>query len=303
MPNRVDTIKTGIVFNIQKFSVHDGPGIRTLVFLKGCPLRCQWCSNPESNLGHPEVLYNSSKCIGKEECDYCTKICQTGAITESAGKIAINRDLCTNCTDCAAVCPAKALEVCGLLMTVDEVLNAVEEDSIFYSRSGGGITLSGGEPLMQADFAAGLLQEARRRGMDTAIETTGFSDWTNIKKVFEYVDTVYFDIKCMDSAKHKQGTGVANEKILENFIRICTEFPMKPIVVRTPVIPNFNDTKEDIESIVNFLKSIPRPIEYELLEYHRFGESKYTALGRVYPLGTAGLDHQKFLELDQIAKS
>ncbi|MBP1761871.1 MAG: glycyl-radical enzyme activator family protein [Firmicutes bacterium] len=294
---------TGVVFNIQKFSVHDGPGIRTLVFLKGCPLRCQWCSNPESHSLIPEVLYSNTKCITTAECGYCQQACKTGAITESEGKIAINRDLCTNCGDCAEACPALALEVCGARMTVDEVLDRVEEDSIFYTRSGGGITLSGGEPLVQADFAAELLKEAKQRGMDTAIETTGFSDWENIAKVLKYVDTLHFDIKCMDSEKHKKHTGVSNEKILDNFKRICAEFPGKTIVVRTPVIPGFNDTEEDILAVVDFLRNITRPVEYELMGYHRFGEGKYAALGKTYPLsGVASLDNERLVVLEKLIK-
>jgi len=294
---------SGLVFNIQKFSVHDGPGIRTMVFLKGCPLRCQWCSNPESQHNYPEMLYNRNKCIGTGECGYCLKACNTGAITEVEGKVAINRELCTHCGDCAEVCPAKAVEICGSAMTVDEVLNVVEEDNIFYTRSGGGITLSGGEPLVQADFASKLLQEAKLRGMDTAIETTGFTKWENIEKVLRFLDTVYFDLKCMDSEKHKKHTGVPNEKILDNFKKICTKFPDTPIIVRTPVIPGFNDTEEDILAIANFIKETSGHIYYELLGYHRFGESKYTSLGRTYFLSSVPtLKQEKLMELEKYTK-
>lgn len=294
---------SGLVFNIQKYSVHDGPGIRTIVFLKGCPLKCQWCANPESQHPHSDLLYNPNKCIGTGECGYCLKACKAGAITEIEGKVAINRELCTLCGDCAEACPAKAVEICGVLMTVDEVLNIIEEDSTFYTRSGGGVTLSGGEPLFQADFAGRLLAEAKQRGLDTAIETTGFAEWENITKVLKYTDTVYYDIKCMDSQKHKKYTGVSNEKILFHFKKICTEFPDIAIRVRTPVIPGFNDTKQDIMAIVDFIKGISRHIEYEVLPYHRFGESKYASLGRTYLLkGVPTLEQEKLTELEEYTK-
>ena len=293
----------GLVFNIQKFSVHDGPGIRTMVFLKGCPLRCQWCANPESQHSYPDVLYNSNRCIGTGECGYCLKACNTGAITDLDGKVVINRELCTHCGDCAEVCPAKAVEICGGPKTVDEVLDIIEEDSTFYTRSGGGITLSGGEPLSQADFACKLLNEAKQRGLDTAIETTGFTEWENLEKVLKYVDTVYYDIKCMDSLKHRKYTGVSNEKILHNFEKICSEFPDIAIRVRTPIIPGFNDTEKDITAIVDFIKGISRHIDYEILPYHRFGESKYTSLGRTYPLsGVPTLEQEKLMELEKYTK-
>ncbi|AFL98803.1 MULTISPECIES: glycyl-radical enzyme activating protein [Desulfitobacterium] len=294
---------SGQVFNIQKYSIHDGPGIRTIVFLKGCPLKCQWCSNPESQHPYPEVFYNDNKCIGIGECRYCLKACRAGAMTEAEGKVAIDRERCTQCGDCAEACPAKAVEVCGVPMTVDEVLNSVEEDGAFYTRSGGGITLSGGEPLVQADFAGKLINEARQRGLNTAVETTGFAEWEAIEKVLNYADTVYYDLKCMDSQKHKKYTGVANEKILFNFKKICTEFPEMAIRVRTPIVPGFNDTKREIRAIVEFIKGMPRDIEYEILPYHRLGESKYPSLGRIYPLsGVPTLEQEKLRELEGYAK-
>lgn len=272
----------GLVFNIQQFSVHDGPGIRTIVFFKGCPLRCQWCANPESQNQNTELSFNYNKCIGTTECALCIKACPREAIAESGdNSIKINRELCINCNICAGVCPAKALEIFGRFMTVNEVLKIVEEDSVFYSRSGGGITLSGGEPLMQADFAWQLLKEAKSRGINTAIETCGYANWDNAKKVFKYVNTVFYDIKCLDADKHKQFTSVSNKIILDNLEKLCREFPHIPVIVRTPVIPGFNDGAEDIIAIRDYIKNIPN-ISYELLAYHRFGESKYPYLGRDY---------------------
>lgn len=294
---------SGVVFNLQKFSVHDGPGIRTLVFLKGCPLKCQWCSNPESQHPYPEVLYNESKCIGIDECGFCLPSCSTGAIVKAEGKVTINREQCNNCSSCTESCPAKALEICGKTMTVQQVLDIVEEDSAFYSRSGGGITLSGGEPLLQADFARGLLREAKERGLDTAIETTGFAQWEDIVKVFEYVDTVHFDLKCLDAEKHKRYTGVSNEEILHHFESVCANFPNIRLIARTPVVPGFNDTEEDIMAISNYIKGMPRYVEYELLGYHRFGEGKYTLLGRQYQLkNVPTLDPKRLNELKKLAE-
>ncbi|MDO7785704.1 (2S)-3-sulfopropanediol dehydratase activating enzyme [Desulforamulus aquiferis] len=281
MTNKV----SGIVFNIQQFSVHDGPGIRTIVFLKGCPLRCQWCANPESQYQNPELTFNYNKCIGIKECALCIKACPKAAISELAdsNSIKIDRAICNNCDFCAESCPSKALELFGKTMTVDAVLKIVEEDSVFYARSGGGITLSGGEPLMQADFAYELLKEAKGRGMNTAIETCGYANWDKTKKVFEYANTVFYDIKCLDSERHKVFTNVSNEVILANFERLCNEFPSTQVVVRTPVIPGFNDWDDDIKAIRDYVKIYPN-VEYELLAYHRFGESKYSYLGREYLL-------------------
>ncbi|MEW6663243.1 MAG: glycyl-radical enzyme activating protein [Bacillota bacterium] len=275
----------GCVFNIQQFSVHDGPGIRTIVFLKGCPLKCRWCSNPESQFSQPELAYNENKCIATHECGLCLQACSKGAIkeAESRNKVRVNRKLCINCGECAKVCPAKALEILGKYMNVKEVLKIIQEDTVFYARSGGGLTLSGGEPLLQAEFACELLKEAKSSGMDTAIETCGYTEWHNLEKVCGYLDTVFYDIKCIDSEKHKRFTGVSNDKILFNLKKLSRCFPRMPVIIRTPVITGFNDTEEDISAIIDFVKGVPNA-KYELLPYHRFGEIKYHYLGREYPL-------------------
>ncbi|MEL7568556.1 MAG: glycyl-radical enzyme activating protein [Dehalobacterium sp.] len=274
---------SGMIFNIQQFSVHDGPGIRTLVFLKGCPLKCRWCANPESQKSYPELACNNGKCIGIDKCNMCSKVCSNNAISPSEGKININRQLCNNCGKCSTQCPSNALYLFGQKMSVDDVLKVVEEDMPFYSRSGGGITLSGGEPLMQGDFAFELLNEAKNRGLDTAIETCGYSDWNNVKKVCSPANTIFFDIKCVDSNKHEQFTGVSNELILENFSNLANHFINTNIIVRTPVIPGFNDSIEDIMQIINHVRYYQN-VSCELLPYHRFGEVKYTYLGREYLL-------------------
>lgn len=275
--------RKGLVFNIQKFSLHDGEGIRTLVFLKGCPLACQWCSNPEGQSFSPELAYNLEKCIGVAECDRCLKVCGRDAIAhDDDGRIRIIREQCDHCGECAEACPSKALEMVGDSMTAEEVVNAVEEDGGFYVRSGGGLTLSGGEPLSQAEFACDILKSAKRRGLNTAVETSGICPWEAIEAVGPYVDHMFFDIKCMDPFKHEQVTGLPNQSILENYRKTSAYFPSLAMTVRTPVIPGVNDSAADIQSIRRFLQQVGKPFVYELLPYHQFGESKYHKLGKKF---------------------
>jgi len=299
----LDKMSHGYVFNIQHYSVHDGPGIRTIVFLKGCPLRCKWCSNPESQQLTPNLAYNSNHCIGIEECGYCIKACPNNAIVKNSedNKVKINWEVCNNSLKCVDACPSKALNVYGKAMNVKEVIDTVENDSMFYSRSDGGITLSGGEPLLQIDFALELLKEAKRRRINTAIETAGYVDWENLEKACEYIDTLLFDIKCIDSEKHKKFTGVPNEKILDNIKKVCGKFPEMHKIVRTAVIPGFNDTEEDILSIINFVKNLPN-VEYELLSYHRLGQPKYEYMGREYSMEDIKLDENKMKTFNKLVK-
>jgi pyruvate formate lyase activating enzyme len=286
MSSLLDQKVAGNVFSIQKYSVHDGPGIRTLVFLKGCPLRCKWCSNPESQLPNPELAYNRNKCLGLDKCVRCSEVCTAGAITEGEdGKIDIDRDICNDCLQCAEACPAQALIIYGEKTTVDAALRRVEEDEMFYARSGGGLSLSGGEPFMQPEYATALLREARRRYVDTAVETCGAAQYDDFKEALAYVNTLMYDVKSMNPEKHKEYTGLSNERILENLQRIRADYPNLPIRVRTPVIPGFNDTEADIKAVIDFLSDLPgRKVEYELLEYHRMGQPKYESTGREYPL-------------------
>jgi pyruvate formate lyase activating enzyme len=275
----------GLIFDIQKFSLHDGTGIRTLVFFKGCPLACAWCSNPEGQKHSAELIYAGDRCIGTDECDRCLPTCTAHAIGRGDdGEIEIDRGLCDNCGECAHACPSKALEMSGELVGVDDVIRAVEEDGGFYVRSGGGLTVSGGEPLSQADFVSSLLATARKRGLDTVIETSGLCKWESFEAVAPHADQIFYDIKCMDPEKHKRATGVSNEVILENFRRLRNQFPETTIVVRTPVIPGVNDSQEDIQAIADFIDGAGGASAYELLPYHGFGEPKYCKLGRTYPL-------------------
>ncbi len=292
---------TGTVFNIQKYSVHDGPGIRTVVFLKGCPLSCHWCSNPESQSFAPQLAYNANKCITLSQCVRCGEICTAGAITRGEDDtVAIDWEACTKCLACTGACPAGALITYGTTETVADVIDQVEKDASFYARSGGGLTLGGGEPLAQPTFALALLKESKRRYIKTAMETCGHVDREALLTACRSLNMLMFDIKCMDTSRHKAFTGVGNETILANLTAVVEAFPKLPIRVRTPVIPGFNDTPEEIQAIVDFLKRLP--VEYELLPYHRLGSQKYTSIGRDYPLGDISLDNDKFLALREISK-
>lgn len=296
--------KKGLIFNIQKFSIHDGPGIRDLIFLKGCPLRCQWCSNPESQKDTPEVAFNQSRCIGLDQCDRCASICPNHALRVGAeGKIEIDRTLCIGCGRCADACPAKAIKLYGQPMTVDEVISVAEEDSAFHSRSGGGITVSGGEPLVQAEFVQHLLKKSRKHGLDTAIETSGYGSWPGLERVCRYANLIFYDLKCLDSKKHKKFTGVSNRLILENLKRLLVAFPAKPIVIRTTIVRGFNDTVEDIQAIADFLRILKGRKKHELLPYHGYGESKYDQLGREYAFrGLQAPGTEKMESLRKIAE-
>lgn len=266
----------GLVFDIQRFSVHDGPGIRTIVFLKGCPLSCWWCCNPESQEREPQIMYNPMKCIG---CRRCAVACSKGALSfEPTFRVDYSR--CSRCGKCVAACPSTALYMAGKYMTVEEVIEELQKDAIFYRRSGGGITLSGGEPLLQHDFARDLLKACKAKGWHTAMETTGYAAVSALEEVLPWLDLVLLDIKQIDEEKHRQYTGVSNQRILSNAEFICRSGVQ--VIVRVPVIPGFNDDEKDIESIAAFAKNLGSVREVDLLPYHRLGENKYTYLGYEY---------------------
>jgi pyruvate formate lyase activating enzyme len=280
-----DHAPRGLIFNVQKFSLHDGCGIRTAVFLKGCPLACAWCSNPEGQAFEPELVYTRDRCIGLEACTRCLPACPRHAITGGAdGRVDIDRVRCDQCGGCAPECPARALEMSGEFASVDEVLRLVEEDGAFYVRSGGGLTVTGGEPLSQPAFVAALLASAHGRGLHTALETSGLCPWGVLEKVASSLDEVFYDIKCIDASTHARATGVSNVRILRNFRCLRRRFPQLPVTVRTPIVPGVNDSAEAVQAIVDFIESAGGAAAYELLAYHRYGECKYAKLGRCYPL-------------------
>ena len=283
---------SGTVFDIQRFSLHDGPGIRTIVFLKGCPLSCKWCSNPESQNMKPVIMYKKNECL---HCGRCINACSRKAISFE-NKTFIDWSICTGCGECANACPAGALVVKGKTMTVQQLIRELKKDATTYRRSGGGITLSGGEPLVQYEFAAELLRACKAQGWDTAIETTGAGITEAVEKVIPYVDTVLLDIKHLDTEKHKKFTGIGNEQILKNAARISQ---ISSTVVRVPVIPGFNYSEEEIRAITEFAKMLRGVRTIHLLPYHTFGENKYDLLGRDYaladikPLKPEELEHLK----------
>jgi pyruvate formate lyase activating enzyme len=279
--NRKQGDDAGWVFNIQRYAVHDGPGIRTTVFLKGCPLHCLWCDNPESQHIEPQFVFWEDRCI---HCGTCLAVCLLSAVLEdSQGRKQIDPELCDLCGLCVDQCYAGALEQLGRLRTVGEVLTIVEEDRPFYDGSGGGMTLSGGEPLAQPQFTYSLLKGARVRGIHTAIETSGFAPWPVWKNLLPYLDLILYDLKETDPKQHEYFTGMSNKLVLDNLKRLAKTGT--PVIVRRPVIPGYNDTSESIHALGQFVQKLETVSEIDLLPYHRLGQNKYKQLGQEYVLG------------------
>lgn len=300
-----DCQQTGLVFNVQKFSVHDGPGIRTIVFMKGCPLRCRWCSNPESQRRATDLAFNAGRCLGVSKCGHCLLACPFGQIKLGANDLpSIDRSECEHCERklCVEACPAQSLLVYGKERSVEDVLSVVEQDMAFYVRSKGGLTISGGEPLLQANFALALLREAHNRHIRTAIETCGMVPSTTILEAAPLLRNVLFDIKHMDPEIHQAQTGASNAQILENFKLLVEEFPNLPIRARTPIVPGFNDNARAVTAIAEFLKPFEQ-IEYEMLPYHRLGTQKYQFLDRPILMGEAKLNPKKMTVLTKIVQN
>ncbi|MBM4443962.1 MAG: glycyl-radical enzyme activating protein [Chloroflexi bacterium] len=269
--------RRGLLFNIQRFSIHDGPGIRTTVFFKGCPLRCRWCSNPESWHDHPEIATYAAKCT---RCGRCQKVCPVNAIAVSDRERTIDRQACNLCLKCGEVCPTGAIAITGQWMTVAEVMKEVEADGLFYVNSGGGVTLSGGEPLAQWEFALDLLRECQAKAFHTALDTCGYALWEVLDKVLDYTDLVLYDIKHMDPGRHTEGTGKTNGLILDNARRTAAK---RRTWLRVPLIPGYNDSVENLEAVARFGLEIGAE-KVSLLPYHVWGQSKWERLGRKYPL-------------------
>lgn len=269
--------KEGIVFDIQHYSIHDGPGIRTNVFVKGCPLRCRWCQNPESQSVKPQLMYRMEPCVG---CGACVPRCPRQAIRLEEGKVITDRTRCNGCGACVSVCPAEAREITGEPMTAQAVLEKVIQDKLFYDTSGGGVTMTGGEILAQPDFVAAVLKLCKENGLHTAIETCGYGSWEELDQILDYTDLALYDVKHMNSEKHKEGTGAGNERILENLARLSGEKNI-PVIVRVPLIPGFNDTEENMRQMAAFIKEkLPTCQEVNLLPYHKLGEGKKEQLER-----------------------
>ena len=283
----------GLISNIQRYSIHDGPGIRTLIFLMGCPLGCLWCANPEGQFFSPKLLYSSMKCIN---CWECIQLCSVQAISKRGSVIEIDRDRCDNCGRCTDRCFSEALQLVGAYSTTEEVLMIVEKDRKFYETSGGGVTFSGGEPLMQIEFLRETLKACKERGLSTAIETCGHTSWENYESILDYTDTFFYDIKHMNPDEHLKLTGASNELILENLKKLSERH--HHIIVRIPIIPGCNDQEENLYSTAKFLDMLNNIEQIELLPYHRFGKSKYDQLGVEYKL-----NHLKPLSEEKLRKA
>jgi len=276
-----DEAGRGLVFNIQRFCTHDGPGIRTTVFLKCCPLRCAWCHNPEGISPRLQLALDPSKCIG---CGRCIEVCPTGAQAAGpGGKRVFDREKCEVCGRCAEVCYSGAIEVVGKQMSAAEVVAVVERDEPFYRTSGGGVTLSGGEPLAQPEFSRSILRLCRRAGTHTAIETCLHAKWGLIRSLLELVDYWMCDLKHYDSAEHKEWTGAGNELIVENLRKLCRTDAT--VLVRLPLVPGVNDDEQCLEELGRLVAEAAPSEGIEVLPYHRLGEAKYRRLDMPYRMG------------------
>ncbi len=273
----------GVIFDIQRFSLHDGPGIRTTVFLKGCPLRCFWCHNPESQESHLEIAFQVAKCV---RCGECQRVCPEHAVSLDYPH-RVHRERCTLCGLCVSFCPTGALEIIGREVTVTEVVQVVERDTLFYEESEGGVTISGGEPLVQFPFTLALVSALKERRFHVAVDTAGYSgekndDYKKLETLARRADLLLYDVKLIDRAKHKYYVGVDNQVILHHVRRLFSLFSQK-ILLRYPLIPGINDTPRDIELLIDFLRDFPGGV-VELLPYHRLGVNKYLRLGKTCEL-------------------
>jgi pyruvate formate lyase activating enzyme len=273
-------MQTGEIFDIKKYAIHDGPGIRTTVFFKGCPLSCGWCHNPESISQASQRLYREERCIG---CMECIKACQKNAISAAEDKLKWDAPSCVYCKTCAQACPPQAIEFIGKTMSIEDVVTEIAKDTLFYDESSGGVTFSGGEPLMQPSFLTGLLKACGDLDLHRAVDTCGYADTRILLKVASHVDLFLYDLKHIDSEKHFRYTGVSNEMILTNLEYLSRQGAK--IIIRLPVIPGINNDSENIERTGTFLSSLAGVNQVNILPYHPAAEAKYKNLGVKYKTG------------------
>ncbi len=269
----------GIIFDIKHFSTHDGPGIRTTVFLKGCPLSCLWCHNPESQSHQPEMMYHANLCIA---CLECLKVCPQAAISQENGNLLTDPELCDLCGECVNVCFSGAREMVGYQTSVAGILEEIKKDIPFYDQSGGGVTFSGGEPLMQSGFLLDLLKACKDVDIHTTVDTCGYTSKEVLSQLLPWVDLFLYDIKAVDEDLHKHLTGVSNQVILEN-LRWLSKLGKK-VIIRVPVVPGLNDSQQELQQLAAFAASLPGLDDIELLPYHPIGMEKYCRLQRMYTL-------------------
>lgn len=265
------------VLSVSRMTIHNGPGFRTLILFKGCPLHCVWCSTPESQKRQPEIALNPKNCI---HCEVCLPACPLHAITLTADAIEIDRDLCNICGACVKVCYPEAIKILGKYMTVNELLEEARKDNVFFKHTGGGITISGGEPLLDPEFTTALLQGCNKEGISVGVDTCGHVPWNWFERILQYVDFFLWDIKHMDPAKHLELTGVSNRLILRNCLSASNSGT--PIYIRIPVIPGHNDGEGNIRATCEFARALPSLVEVNLMPVHHLGRARYQALDRPY---------------------